>query len=44
MPLMDRLSRLELAWSTVDAHPAGKFIVITPIKIRVPDLVTKEAE
>lgn len=39
MSLRDRLSRLEQAWVTVEAHPIGKFIVITPSKIRVRDLV-----
>ncbi len=30
MALANRLPRLEAAWPTVEAHPAGKFLVITP--------------
>jgi predicted nuclease of predicted toxin-antitoxin system len=40
MALADRLARLEAAWPTVEAHPAGKFLVITPTKVRVRDLGT----
>jgi uncharacterized protein (DUF433 family)/predicted nuclease of predicted toxin-antitoxin system len=39
MPLKDRLIRLEHAWPSVKAHPVGKFIVITPTKIRERDLM-----
>jgi predicted nuclease of predicted toxin-antitoxin system len=42
MPLTDRLARLDQAWAIVEAHPAEKFIVITPSKIRVRDLVKGE--
>jgi predicted nuclease of predicted toxin-antitoxin system len=38
MYLADRLARLEEAWPTVEAHPAAKFLVITPTKVRVRDL------
>ena len=38
MALADRLARVEGAWPTADAHPAGKFLVITPTKGRVRDL------
>jgi hypothetical protein len=38
MPLPERLSRLTMVWALVEAHPTGKFIVITPSKIRVRDL------
>jgi predicted nuclease of predicted toxin-antitoxin system len=44
VPLKDRLTRLEQAWASVEAHPVGKFIVVTPSKIRIRDLVTEEAE
>lgn len=37
MPLADRLARLERAWPSVEAHPTGKLIVISPNKIRVRD-------
>src|SRR3954468_1943636 len=40
MALADRLARLEGVWPTVEAHPAGKFLVITPTKVRVRDLGT----
>jgi predicted nuclease of predicted toxin-antitoxin system len=40
MPLKDRLTRLEQAWPSVEAHPVGRFIVITPTKIRVRSLGT----
>ncbi len=40
--LPDRLARLEDAWPTVEAHSAGKFLVITPSKIRIRDLTTGE--
>lgn len=43
IPLKDRLARLEQAWTSIEAHSAGKFIVITPSKIRVRDLVTEQA-
>jgi predicted nuclease of predicted toxin-antitoxin system len=43
VPLKDRLARLEQAWASVEAHSVGKFIVITPSKIRIRDLVTEEA-
>jgi hypothetical protein len=43
LPLADRLARLEQAWASVEAHPTGKFIVITPSKIRIRDLVTEQA-
>ena len=42
MPLTDRLSRLEKVWASVESHPVGKFIVITPTKIRIRDLVSEE--
>jgi predicted nuclease of predicted toxin-antitoxin system len=38
MTLIDRIARLEQAWPVVQAHPSGKFIVITPSKIRIRDL------
>jgi len=44
MTLEQRLSRLEQAWASVEANPVGKFIVITPSKVRVRDLVTEDAE
>ncbi len=40
MTLADRLARLEGVWPTVEAHPGGKFLVITPTKVRVRDLGT----
>ncbi len=43
LPLIDRLSRLEQAWASVEAHPTGKFIVITSSKIRIRDLVKEKA-
>jgi predicted nuclease of predicted toxin-antitoxin system len=42
MPLKDRLSRLEKVWTSVESDPAGKFIVITPTKIRIRDFVGEE--
>ena len=41
MPLVHRLSRLEEAWPSVEAHPVGKFIVVTPSRIRIRDLTTQ---
>ncbi len=41
--LSERVARLEQAWATVEAHPIGKFIVITRGKIRVRDLVPKNS-
>jgi hypothetical protein len=38
MPVRDRLSRLEQAWPHVEAHPLGKFVVITPSKVRIRNL------
>ena len=38
MILTDRLARLGEVWPTVEAHPTGKFLVITPTKVRVRDL------
>jgi hypothetical protein len=42
MTVVERLARLELAWPKVEANPSGKFIVITPTKIRVRDLMAAE--
>ena len=44
MPLMDRLARLQQAWSSVESHSIGKFIVITPNKVRLRNLVSEQAE
>ena len=44
MPLMERLARLQRVWSSVESHSIGKFIVITPSKVRVRDLVLEQAE
>jgi len=44
MPLADRLARLERAWASVEAHSIGKFVVITPNKIRLRDLHGEETE
>ena len=41
MPLKDRLSRLDEVWASVEVHPIGKFLVITPTKIRVRNLATE---
>ena len=38
LPLAERLARLDQVWETIEANPAGKFIVITPTKVRVRDL------
>ncbi len=38
LPLAERLARLGRAWGTVEANPTGKFIVITPTKVRIRDL------
>ncbi len=38
LTLPERLARLDQAWPTVEAHPAGKFVVITPTKVRIRDL------
>ncbi len=38
LTLAERLARLERVWGTVEANPAGKFIVITPTKVRIRDL------
>jgi hypothetical protein len=43
MLLADRIARLEQAWASVEAQPIGKFIVITPSKVRIRDLATDEA-
>ncbi len=40
MSLSERLARLDQAWSSVESYPLGKFIVVTPSKIRVRDLRT----
>lgn len=40
LPLRERLARLEEAWPSVEAHSIGRFIVITPTKIRIRNLVT----
>ena len=36
--LRERLARLAQAWSTVEANPTGKFIVITEGRVRVRNL------
>lgn len=36
--LRERLARLAQAWSTVEANPKGKFIVITEGRVRVRNL------
>jgi hypothetical protein len=36
--LRERLARLAQAWSTVQANPTGKFIVITEGRVRVRNL------
>ena len=41
-PLADRVARLEQAWASVEAHPIGKFIVITPTKVRIRDLAAEK--
>lgn len=41
--LADRVARLEQAWASVEAHPIGKFNVITPSKVRIRNLLTDEA-
>lgn len=38
MPLADRLPRLEQAWAAFEADAAGKFIVISPTKVRLREL------
>ena len=38
MGLVERLARLDAAWPVVEAAPSGKFIVITPTKVRIRDL------
>ena len=38
LPLMERLARLQQAWAIVEAHPTGKFVVISARKVRVRDL------
>lgn len=43
LPLPDRLVRLEQAWSIIEAHPTGKFLVITARKVRVRDLRPSKA-
>ncbi len=42
LPLIDRLARLEQAWSIVEAHPTGKFLVISARKVRVRNLGAPE--
>jgi hypothetical protein len=44
MALTDRLSRLEQTWGKIEAHPVGKFIVITPTKVRVRSLASDDRE
>ena len=41
LTITERLARLEQAWPVVAANPLGKFVVISPRKIRVRDLGTK---
>jgi predicted nuclease of predicted toxin-antitoxin system len=36
--LADRIARLESTWSSIEANFAGKFIVVTPKKVRVRSL------
>jgi predicted nuclease of predicted toxin-antitoxin system len=38
LTLAERLVRLDEVWGTVEANPTGKFMVITPTKIRIRDL------
>jgi predicted nuclease of predicted toxin-antitoxin system len=38
LSLQERLARLAQAWSTVEANPIGKFIVITEGRVRVRNL------
>jgi hypothetical protein len=40
LPLAERIARLEQAWETVENNPSGKFIVITPSKVRIRDLAS----
>jgi hypothetical protein len=35
LSITDRLSRLQETWSVVEANPSGRFITISPKKIRV---------
>lgn len=43
LPLADRLARLEQAWDVVEAHPTGKFLVISARKIRIRDFIGPDA-
>jgi predicted nuclease of predicted toxin-antitoxin system len=38
LSLAERLDRLQEVWSVIEANPQGRFIVVTPTKIRVRPL------
>jgi|APCry1669189034_1035192.scaffolds.fasta_scaffold87612_3 predicted nuclease of predicted toxin-antitoxin system len=39
LPLHERITRLDTAWPMIASDSIGKFIVITPTKVRVRDLM-----
>ena len=43
LPLAARLARVERAWASIEAHPSGRLIVITPSKVRIRKLISDDS-
>jgi predicted nuclease of predicted toxin-antitoxin system len=44
MTVTERIARLQMVWSVIEANPTGKFIVITDRKVHVRALATAQDE